>query len=76
MNLIENACELTESENQIEQTINETKVLGRITEVWNHHPRIQENIWSRIKTMSPHIVALIKAESGSTKYKIFLIDYM
>ena len=68
MNPIENAWELVKKEMHKKPITNRTKLIERLIDVWNHHPRIQETIKSCIDSMPRRIDALIKAKGGPTKY--------
>ena len=71
MNPIENAWELVKKEMHKKPITNRTKLIERLIDVWNHHPRIQETIKSCIDSMPRRIDALIKAKGVPTKYWVF-----
>ena len=68
MNPIENVWELMKREVAKEMITTKTRLIEKIIQVWNHHPKMQETVQACINSMPKRIEALIEAKGGSTKY--------
>lgn len=69
MNPIENVWALLKKEISKEVITTKTRLIEKIIQVWNHHPKMQETVQTCINSMPSRVQALISAKGGLTKYR-------